>query len=124
MPSAAVVHARYSIDPSRPWLGISPLGWSRATANLAAGLEQRLGEEAGGPVGHVLPVPQGPEPESDEGDADEDDSDPLGPLRADLANAKGSTVLTETSAAGWGEGRERAPQRDFVPARIIAGAPP
>ena len=54
----AVVHARYAVDPARPWLGISPLQWARATGTLAANLKTRLGEETGGAVAHVLPVPQ------------------------------------------------------------------
>ena len=58
VPAASVLHVRYAVDSARPWYGIGPLGWARATGTLAANLETRLGEEAGGPVGHVLPVPQ------------------------------------------------------------------
>ena len=43
--------------PPGPWHGISPLGWARSTGTLAANLETRLGEEAGGPVGHVIAIP-------------------------------------------------------------------
>lgn len=116
LPAASVVHARYSTDPSRPWLGIPPLGWARATGTLAAGLEQRLGEEAGGPVGHVIAVPQGPDDPASE-------TDPLDNLRVDLANARGATVLSETTAAGWDAGKAGAPQRDYVPARFGADPP-
>ena len=70
------MHIRYAVDPARPWLGISPLGWARATGKLAANLEQRLGEESGAPVGSILPVP------ADGGDDPE--ADPLAGLRADL----------------------------------------
>ena len=41
---AAVLHCRYAVDSARPWYGISPLGWARATGTLAANLETRLGE--------------------------------------------------------------------------------
>ena len=57
VPSGAVLHCRYAVDAARPWYGIGPLGWARATGTLAANLEARLGEEAGGPVGHLLPIP-------------------------------------------------------------------
>ena len=113
--ASAVVHARYAIDPARPWHGISPLGWARSTSTLAAHLETRLGQEAGGTVAHVLPVPQ------DGGDGS--DTDPLADLKADIRNAAGGTVLTETTAAGWGEGKASAPQADWKPQRIGANPP-
>ena len=116
VPGRTVAHCRYAVDPARPWLGISPLTWARATGTLAANLEQRLGEEAGGTVAHVLPIPQ------DGGDGSADD--PLASLKADIKAAKGGTVLTETTSAGWGEGKASAPQRDWQPHRIGANPPP
>ena len=74
-----------------------------------------MGEETGGPVGHVIPVP------SDGGDGT--DEDPLASLKADLANARGRTVLTETTTAGWGEGKMAAPQADYKPQRFGAMVP-
>ena len=116
VPAAAVLHVRYAVDSARPWYGISPLGWARSTGTLAANLETRLGEEAGGPVGHVIPYPTGP-------DDPTDDDDPLTMLRADLAAAKGRTILAETTAAGGGEGRVAAPQSDWKPQRFGAHPP-
>ena len=52
-------------------------------------------------VAHILPVPQ------DGGDGSE--GDPFRELKADIAKAKGSTVLTETTSAGFGEGPEAGP---------------
>ena len=115
VPAAAVLHCRYAVDSARPWYGISPLGWARSTGTLAANLEVRLGEEAGGPVGHVLPVP------ADGGDGGDDDA--LAQFKADLAGAKGKTVLAETTAAGWGEGRTAAPMADYKPQRFGAAVP-
>ena len=115
VPAAAVLHCRYSVDSARPWYGIGPLGWARATGTLAANLETRLGEEAGGPVGHVLPVPQ------DGGDGGDDD--PLAMFKADMAAAKGRTLLAETVAAGWGEGKAAAPLADYKPQRFGASPP-
>ena len=115
VPAASVLHCRYAVDSARPWYGIGPLGWARATGTLAANIETRLGEEAGGPVGHVLPVP------ADGGDGG--DSDPLSMFKADLAAAKGRTILAETTAAGWGDGRTAAPLADYKPQRFGAAVP-
>ena len=112
VPSASVLHVRYAVDSARPWYGISPLGWARSTGTLAANLETRLGEEAGGPVAMILPVPM-----------DGGDDDPLAELKTDIAAAKGKAVLTETTAAGWGEGRAAAPQSDWKPQRLGANPP-
>ena len=116
VPAAAVLHVRYAVDSARPWYGIGPLGWARSTGTLAANLETRLGEEAGGAVGHVIPYPSGPD------DPDEED-DPLTKLRTDIAAAKGRTLLAETTAAGGGEGRIAAPQSDWKPHRFGANPP-
>ena len=115
VPAGAVLHVRYAVDAARPWYGISPLGWARSTGTLAANLETRLGEEAGGPVGHVIPVP------ADGGDGADDD--PLAMFKADLAAAKGRTILAETTASGWGEGKMAAPLADFKPQRYGAAVP-
>ena len=115
VPSGSVVHARYAVDASRPWHGIGPLGWARATGTLAANLETRLGEEAGSNVAFLLPVP------SDGGDGGDDD--PLKMLKRDLAAGKGRTMLIETTSAGWGEGRMAAPSEDLKPRRIGASPP-
>ena len=115
VPSGSVIHARYAVDASRPWFGLAPLQWARATGTLAANLETRLGEEAGGPVGHLLPVP------ADGGDGSDDD--PTKMLKADLAAGKGRTMLVETTSAGFGEGRQAAPAEDWKPRRFGASPP-
>ena len=114
-PGSAVVHARYSYDPSRPWFGVGPLGWARSAASLSANTETRLSEEAGAAVAGLLPVPQ------DGGDGSDDD--PLAQLKLDIAAAKGRTVLVETTSAGWSEGKAAAPQSDWKPTRL-GGNPP
>ena len=111
LPSASVIHIRYSIDPARPWLGVSPLGWASSTGALAGRLERGLADESAAPSAQLLPVPQ------DGGDGDED-TDPLAKLKADIGNARGGALLVETTSAGWGEGQGGAPQRDWRQARV------
>ena len=115
-PSASVLHFKFASDPARPWQGISPLGYARQTARLAANLELRLAEEAGARVGYLLPIP------SDGGDGSEDD--PLGGLKNDLGALAGNTALVETTSAGYGEGRAAAPQSDWTAKRLGANPPP
>ena len=119
LPSAGVIHARYSIDPATPWVGQSPLSWARLTGQFAANVEQRLSEEAGAPVGHLLPVPVSAAPAGD----DDDDFDPTADLRRDLKALKGGVALVETTAAGMGTGRSEAPQADWVGRRFGANPP-
>lgn len=116
-PAAGVVHAVYAVDPATPWLGVSPLGWARASGTLAANLETRPGEEAGAAVGAFLPLPK------DQGGADGTPADKLASLRADIRGAKGKTVIVETTSAGWAEGKSAAPQRDWDPRRFGADPP-
>ena len=113
--SAQVLHFRFAYDPARPWHGIGPLGWARDSAGLMANLERRLSEEAGGPVAYILPIPR------DGGSGG--DEDPLAMLKADIGRAKGRTILSETTAAGWGEGMASAPRSDWKPSRLGASPP-
>ena len=78
----SLVHCRYAVDSARPWYGLAPLQWARATGTLAANLEVRLGEEASAAVGFIMPVP------ADGGDGGDDD--PLKLLKADLAAGEGA----------------------------------
>ena len=114
MPSEGVLHFSWGHD-DRPWAGVSPLGFASSSAASAASLEQRLSEELGGPVANLLPVP------ADGGDGGDDD--PLAQLKADIAGAKGSAVLLETTAAGLGEGRAAAPTSDWKAQRLGADPP-
>ena len=106
----SVLHFRYATDPARPWQGISPLGWARDLGAIAGGTDLRLGEEAGGAVSRLIPVPQ------DGGDGG--DGDPLAGLKSDIKNGKGRALVVETTAAGWGEGKAAAPQSDWKQQRI------
>ena len=89
LPASAVVHARIGADPVAPWQGRPPMATASDTGNLAANLDLRLGQEAGGPVGSLAYMPSGNHSE----------------LAADLKSAEGSLTLATlprdwTSAPG------------------------
>ncbi|MDE0205992.1 MAG: hypothetical protein OXP66_08190 [Candidatus Tectomicrobia bacterium] len=114
VPHRAVVHCRYSMDPSRPWLGVGPLQWAESTGALAGRLETGLADEAGANPAQLLPVPQNP------GGGDDD---PVGELKSNIAAKRGKVQFVETVAAGWGEGKSAAPLRDWEQKRIGADWP-
>ena len=113
--AASVVFVRWGSTPGQPYVGVGPLSWAHTTARLQSEAERSLADEASGPVAQIVPVPQ------DGGD--DSDADPLAMLKADIKAARGKALLVETSAAGWGEGRTAAPQRDWQAARL-GPAPP
>ena len=115
LPREAVLDFQFGHDPDRPWAGVPPLGFAASSAASAAGLEQRLSEELSGPVAHLLPIP------ADGGDGSQ--NDPLAQLKADIAGAKGSSILLETTAGGYGEGKAAAPASDWTPKRLGAAPP-
>ena len=98
VPGDQVVHCRYACHPSTPWRGRPPLVLAGLSGVLAVSLERALGQEAGGPVGHVIPIP------SDASEDDDPDADPFGPLKREIAALRGRVGLVETTAAGYGEG--------------------
>ena len=116
-PSDQVVHCRYATDAATPWRGRAPLQLAGLSGVLATALERALGQEAGGPVGHLIPVPQ------DASEPDGDDDDTYGPLKREIAALRGRVGLVETTAAGYGEGRAASPQDDWKARRIGAHPP-
>ena len=110
-----LVYVRWGTSPGTRYRGQGPTSWAHLTARLQGEAERSLGDEAAGPLAHILPVPQ------DGGDDTADD--PLKALKADIGAARGKAVLTETTAAGWGEGKASAPMSDWKPQRL-GPAPP
>ena len=108
-----VLHFMYRSDTIRPWRSIGPLQGAGLTSKLVSGLERMLGNETSSQSGYVLPIPEF-------GDSEDD---PAQGLKDDLAKLKGRTTLVETTANAYGEGRQAAPARDFVPSRIGANPP-
>ena len=110
LPYSGVVFVMWGSTPGQPYTGVGPLSWAHTTARLQSETERSLADEAGGPLAQLLAIPQ------DGGDDEADD--PLKSLKADIRGARGKALLVETVAAGFGEGRSAAPQRDWVPARL------
>ena len=110
IPFSGCVFVTWGSTPGQPYVGTGPLSWAHTTARLQSEAERSLADEAGGPLAQLLAIPQ------DGGDGGE--GDPLRNLKLDLARARGKALLVETVAAGWGEGRQGAPSRDWQAARL------
>lgn len=98
-PASRVIHLRYAATPDRPWIGRGPLQIAREAGRLSAATVTALADEAAGPRGYLLPVP------------DSDGlSDKVSGLRADLAGLGGRLATIETQqslAADTGQRRGR-----------------
>ena len=117
LPWSAVVWVPWGLSTATPWVGRGPTSWASLTSKLSSEAERSLGDEAGGPVAQVLPVPQDSDPDA------EGDGDALDGLRADIRAARGRAVLVETTAAGWGEGMASAPRKDWHAERLGPNPP-
>ena len=118
VPFAGVVFVTWGSLRGRPWSGRSALEFASVTARLQSETERSLADEVGGPIAQVAPYPDPPKGnDEDEGD------DPQRELKQDIANARGSLLLLETTAHAHGEGRSAAPRKDWISERI-GPAPP
>ena len=110
LPFNGVVFVKWGSTPGQPYIGTGPLSWAHTTVRLQSETERSLADEASGPLAQLIAIPQ------DGGDGSEDDT--LAELKADIRTARGKALLVETAAAGWGEGRGAAPQRDWQASRL------
>ena len=115
LPWSSVVFAAWGAPTARPYHGLPPTGWASETARVTAETERSLADEAGGPLAQLLAIP------ADGGDGGDDD--PLAGLKADIAKARGKTAFLETTAGGWGDGRDAAPRKDWIAARLGPNMP-
>ena len=106
--SAGVAHFIYSASARQPWRGIGPLQWASATGSLVGHVEAALRDEASGPRGSVVPLPEGTIAQDG--------------LKASFANLKGGLALPETTSGGHGD-RAQSPQRDWRIERLGANPP-
>ena len=110
VPHSATVHCRYSVDASRPWHGIGPLGWAALSGALHAGTVAALGRDMKAAGGYVLPMPPA--------EADDDDSGSLGGLKGVLAKLSGKTAFVESTRGAFGGDVRDAPAQDWVQKRL------
>ena len=118
-PAEGVLHLRYATSAHRPWAGVGPLQWARETGRLTGALAEALADEAAGPRGNLLTVPD------QSGAADDDDgekTDPLAKLGTDLRALRGGAAMVESTNSGYGD-KALAPQRDWDPRRLGAAPP-
>ena len=122
VPAASVVFVKWGSRPGSPYTGVGPTQWASTTARLQYQTERSLADEAGGALAQLITYPQdggnGREAGGDGGEAD-----PLAPLKADIARARGRALFVETTAAGNGDGRDAAPKRDWQPSRLGPNPP-
>ena len=129
LPASGVVHVKWGSDSGTPYRGSGPVSYAAGTGRLLAELERSLADESAGPVANLLPVPDTGTSDgagTDTGTGAGDDAagaDPQEGLRADIRNARGRALLLETVAAGWDIGRDAAPRRDWIPARLGPNPP-
>ena len=84
VPSAAVVHVRYQVDPDRPGEASDRCRPRRSRGRLSAETVSALGDEASGPRGNLLPLPV-------------DGEDPtVAKLKADLRTLGGKLAFVES----------------------------
>ena len=101
-----VLHCRYGTSPVDPWIGVAPLNRASTTAELVGTLESKLSLELKGPVGSVMPLPQG-----------QRDT-----LKTQLKGLKGGMALVDT-VAEWVDAQSRRPSSDWQQQRIGARPP-
>ena len=106
--SAGVAHFMYSASARQPWRGIGPLQWASTTGSLIGHVESALRDEASGPRGSIVPLPEGAKAQAG--------------LKSSFAALKGGLALPETTSGGSGD-RAGSPQRDWRIERLGADPP-
>lgn len=91
-----IVHLRYAQDPERPWRGVGPVQAASLAGRLSAETLEALGDEASGPRGSFLPVP----------DTD-GQADTIEALKGDVKTAKGGLLFVESMTETFATGGQR-----------------
>ena len=108
VPASRILHLMYQRSESQPWRGVGPLEDCAETFALAQALETRLRQEVGGPVGMVVPMPDGGQ---------------TGGLELDVNTMRGEVRLTPSTSNNWQTGSTGAPRTDWRSLRIGAEPP-
>ena len=106
---AGAVSIVWAENELQPWRGRSPLSGASLTSGLLAAAHRSLGAEQSQPTGALMPVPKSTDAEAAN-------------LRAELARS-GRLTMVESTASGWGQGRDDAPKGDWAQRRIGADPP-
>lgn len=114
LPYSGVIFVKWGSTPGQPYVGTGPLSWAATTARLQSETEKSLADEASGPIGHLLAVPELMAKSGEDGA----EIDPLLLLRRDISAARGKILTVETTQGGAAEGRSAAPQKDWVANRL------
>ena len=107
-----VFFVQWSRLATTPHLGRSAHRLAHLAAKAAAEVERSLADEASGPVTNIIPVPDSVGGEGNE----------LAGVRANIAEARGRTLLLESTAGGFGDSGGR-PQRDWKGERLGPNPP-
>ena len=91
VPATSMLHCRYSVDASRPWLGVPPWSWAASTSQAIAALDRFVAREASAPHGSLLGMPESPQID------EAGEVTPLDAFRGDLFKARGGVLITEFS---------------------------
>ena len=86
---ADVVSCKWATDPARPWAGVDPLTFAHLSGQLHAKVVEALRDEAGGPRGHLVPIPKNPDATIDS-------------LSKTIAGLRGAVALVESQHDAWG----------------------
>ena len=106
VPGADLIHVQWGSAAMEPWRGIAGHVRASETARMLAEAEQAIGDEAGGPVGNLAPVP-------------EEDGD-LERIKMAISKLRGGLAMLPTTRGAFGGGASEAPYRDWRPERIGA----
>ena len=97
------------------------MAYASLTGSLAAAaIQTRLGQEAAGASGYILPMPISPQ--EDDTEDDEGTAGALTAIKRDLANSKGRTSFVESSRSMGGDESAR-PLKDWESQRYGFNAP-
>ena len=111
LPGVGVVHVAWNQSAGSPWRGRSPLTNAGLTTQALANIEKSLRDDSSVPTGGIMPQPDGLSPKA------------LAQVRTALTQGKGAMSIIETTAGGFGLGKESAPRKDWEQRRFGAEVP-
>ena len=111
VPAEGVVHVRVGQRPGSPWLGVSPLREAGLTSDALANLDKSLGTDTSPPSGLLMAMPDG----ASQGQVDQ--------AAEAITRGRGGLSLLQTTAQGFGQGKQAAPSGAAADYRQIRYGP-